>query len=355
MKTIAIAMVKNEQDIIEPFVRHNLKYIDRIYVLDHFSNDQTATLLQKMRSEGLAVVPMQAKGHLHAGAYLQSEIMTQLFSLVHEREKHGCYIFLDADEFLDHRDGRLGLEREFESVGHAEVVYVPWRTHVVPADATPGYFADPPRSFTSRRAHENPEIFKAMLKIVENHRLPNIEIAQGNHNIVARSNSVSSVVNRALGFKSYRVLRGSKSLELVIRHYPVRSGEQVFQKAVLGWLSILQKYPSAREKNINSQWRVIFDELLNNQPIDTCRLHEISVSYAQDFNDCDVIYDNSAHYNYTRRYGMNRNFQITLILKELERRAIAQGHVTNSFLNRITKRIVRFWAGHKARAVQFSD
>ena len=355
MKIIAITMVKNEQDIIEPFVRHNLQYVDRVYVLDHFSNDQTPVLLNRMRDEGLAVLPLHADQRLRAGAYLQSEIMTQLFVYVHDREKQGGYLFLDADEFLDHPDGRRGLEWEFESVNHSEIIYVPWRTHVIPVDAAESYLLDPPRSFTHRRAHENPEIFKAMLRIDANRRTPKLGVAQGNHETISRSTLAGSAVKRVLGLKSYRNLPGSKSRKLALRHYPVRSSEQIFQKAVLGWLSTLQKYPSARAQQINSQWRVIFDELLSMESIDIRRLHEVSVSYAQTGNDCDVIYDDSIQFEYNRKYKMQTIPQFTLVLQELERRAIAQGYIANSFWGQFSKMLTRLRSRLQPNTARFMD
>lgn len=35
MKTVGVACVKNEADIVEAFVRHNLFYLDALLILNH--------------------------------------------------------------------------------------------------------------------------------------------------------------------------------------------------------------------------------------------------------------------------------------------------------------------------------
>ena len=53
MNFIGVACVKNEEDIIEAFVRHNLVYLDRLLVLDHGSTDDTPSILKALQEEGL--------------------------------------------------------------------------------------------------------------------------------------------------------------------------------------------------------------------------------------------------------------------------------------------------------------
>ena len=42
---VCISMVKNEQDIIEPFLRNNAKFFDLMIVLDNGSTDKTRDIL----------------------------------------------------------------------------------------------------------------------------------------------------------------------------------------------------------------------------------------------------------------------------------------------------------------------
>ena len=46
-----MTVVKNEADVIEASVRHNLRFLDRLIVLDDGSVDDTRDILAKLRKE----------------------------------------------------------------------------------------------------------------------------------------------------------------------------------------------------------------------------------------------------------------------------------------------------------------
>jgi hypothetical protein len=46
-------MLRNEADIVEAFVRHNLSILDGLVVIDHGSFDETTDILSRMHREGL--------------------------------------------------------------------------------------------------------------------------------------------------------------------------------------------------------------------------------------------------------------------------------------------------------------
>ena len=48
-----VAMVRDEADVIELFVRINARSVDHLYLIDHDSRDTTRELLMRLRSEGL--------------------------------------------------------------------------------------------------------------------------------------------------------------------------------------------------------------------------------------------------------------------------------------------------------------
>lgn len=52
-KVVIITMVRNEEDIIESFIRHCNLFADDILVIDHDSIDSTSEILYKLREEGL--------------------------------------------------------------------------------------------------------------------------------------------------------------------------------------------------------------------------------------------------------------------------------------------------------------
>ena len=59
MRLIGIAMVRNEADIIEAFVRHNLTVLDALVVVDHGSLDGTGEILALLQREGLPLRVMR--------------------------------------------------------------------------------------------------------------------------------------------------------------------------------------------------------------------------------------------------------------------------------------------------------
>src|SRR5690349_11051897 len=98
-------MVRNEADVIEAFVRHNLAFLDALVVVDHGSFDGTSDVLAKLRDEGL---PLRV-AHDADPAYRQAQTMTRL---AREALGEGAdFVFaLDADEFLK-LESRTALEQ----------------------------------------------------------------------------------------------------------------------------------------------------------------------------------------------------------------------------------------------------
>ena len=50
-----VSMVRNEADVIESFVRHNLQVADVLYCIDHASTDGTSDILANLQREGLSL------------------------------------------------------------------------------------------------------------------------------------------------------------------------------------------------------------------------------------------------------------------------------------------------------------
>lgn len=94
---VAIAVVKDEADIIEQFVRHNLAYVGHLFVIDDDSKDGTREILMQLEQEGLRVTLFERQGSHFQQAYLINSLLANL-------RKNGVtydYVLpLDADEFL---------------------------------------------------------------------------------------------------------------------------------------------------------------------------------------------------------------------------------------------------------------
>lgn len=119
MRLVAVAIVKNEADVIEAFVRHALAWVDHLLVFDHESTDGTREILDALRAEGLPIrlFTDDALGN-HQG--FRSNHLTRIAA----REMEPDWILpLDADEFLT-GPGRAALEADLANSqpGHARTL-----------------------------------------------------------------------------------------------------------------------------------------------------------------------------------------------------------------------------------------
>jgi hypothetical protein len=120
MRLVAVSVVKNEADIIEPFVRHTLAWADRHLVFDHDSTDGTREILTALRREGLPVALFcdDAPGHLQQA---RSNYLTRIAAEVHGAD---WVLPLDADEILC-GPGRGELESALTRAGPGAPVSLP--------------------------------------------------------------------------------------------------------------------------------------------------------------------------------------------------------------------------------------
>jgi hypothetical protein len=107
MKLVAVSIVKNEADIIEPFVRHTCALVDHHLVFDHASTDGTRQILAELVREGLPLSLFTDDGL----GNLQQERSNHLTRLACANHLADWVLPLDADEILVTPD-RTTLERE---------------------------------------------------------------------------------------------------------------------------------------------------------------------------------------------------------------------------------------------------
>lgn len=65
MRWAGFMRVRNEEDILEAAIRHNLSYLDRLVVVDHASDDATPAILDALLREGLPLA-VERDGRLEA-------------------------------------------------------------------------------------------------------------------------------------------------------------------------------------------------------------------------------------------------------------------------------------------------
>lgn len=120
MRLVAVSVVKNEADIIEPFVRHTLAWADAHLIFDHASTDGTRDILGALQREGLPLrlFTDDALGHLQhlRVTYLQRMAVRELGA--------DWVLLLDADEIISGPD-RSALEAALANVPPATPASLP--------------------------------------------------------------------------------------------------------------------------------------------------------------------------------------------------------------------------------------
>jgi hypothetical protein len=258
MRLFGVAMVRDEADVIEAFVRHNLSLLDGLAVIDHGSFDGTSVILAKLQAEGLAlrVVP---DGD---AAFFQSRRMTEVARETLQRENADFVFALDADEFLK-IESRARLERALAVMPPGLHALAHWLTYV-PDDfeAEDGAFG--PGHLWWRLKRER----HAVHKIIVSRGLltqPDAYITDGNH-LVSLPGAERPPPHARL-----------PSDVVACAHCPVRSREQLEGKVVVGYLADLAAQAPGRE--FAHHWGDLYKELRAGATFTPERLREIACNY----------------------------------------------------------------------------
>ncbi len=237
MRLFGVTMVRNEADIIESFVRHNLGVLDGLVVVDHDSIDGTAEILAKLQAEGL---PLRVARDADP-AYRQSETMTALAREALTRDAADFVFALDADEFLK-VESRSDLEATLAEVPVGMHAAMHWLTYVPDAfDDDAGGFG--PGHLWWRLKTER----RKVMKVVASHALLERQsdfIATGNHAVLSRP--LSNALPQAL-------LRREA---VALGHCPVRGRAQLEGKIIVGHLArSLANLPSPYKNDLYKELR----------------------------------------------------------------------------------------------------
>lgn len=254
MRLIAVTMANNEADIVEPFVRHNLAFLDAMVVLDHCSEDATQQILRNLAAEGLALTVLRDQDR----AYHQSQRTTWLARrFTRELDADFCFA-LDADEFLK-VPSRAALEEALGALPPGACGLMPIQNYV--GGAAGNGDANPVRRLTRRMREERGVSRKVVV--------PRAFAADEGNQISMGNHAALRVRDGRIEPLPHALLPG-----VAIAHFPVRSAEQVAKKALVGWLAHRLTNPErfsqqgATGARPVSHWEGLFAALVAGQPID---------------------------------------------------------------------------------------
>jgi SAM-dependent methyltransferase len=266
VRIIGISLIKNEEDIIEAFIRHNLSYLDALIVLDNSSCDRTRSILTQLMKEGLPLCVLDDPDM----KYIQSEKTTNLLQSVVPIFRPGWVIPIDADECL-----MLNSHHPFsEMLGQVPTnhfVKIPWKSYI-PTPTDDPFELNPLRRIRRRKKVEDPQWYKVAIPspmILDE----SLTIGQGNHAI---HSSVSS--------ESYREYMHPS---LGLAHFPVRTSEQIIGKALVGWLAYLCM-PKV-EQGMGVQWQSLYQRFLLDESISPEELTKFALTYACENPSMDLV------------------------------------------------------------------
>jgi len=258
MKIYAVAMVKNESDIIESFCRHTLTFADGLIVCDDASVDDTREILQKLADEGLNLTVYD---NTNTFGYYQVEITNQLVNVAIAEHGADLILPLDADEFLYAANG-LAVREVLETLNDSTVYDARW-AQFVPTEKPrensvflPKYFSD-----YMRFSRAGLKIFTGAKIITERQGT----VALGNHFVRLPNGDAIETTPMPL---------------LRLGHYPIRSVEQAMTKAIVGWANTLCVPGRATDPTIMPEhWKAMYDCVKQNGTLSFANLIDLLKQY----------------------------------------------------------------------------
>ncbi len=260
MKIWGVAMVRNEADIIECFVRHNLTLLDGLAVVDHRSADDTVLILKALAREGLPLMLLANE----AVAYAQKEIMTSALRHVLSSTPADYVFPLDADEFIK-TPSRERMERALAAMPANAHGLMTWPTYV-PDFELPweGIVA------CARRARRLSEERHQHGKVVVARRFaaaPRALLAGGNHAVLPWFGAEAAELD------PHHVFERS---ELALAHLPHRSVQQFVVKIVVNRLA---RIAAGRDLTEQKPRLHAYNRICAGLPVDAAYLRAMTVNF----------------------------------------------------------------------------
>ena len=219
MQLHGVTMVRNEADIVELFVRHNLSLLDGMTIVDHGSSDATPQILAALVGEGLPLTVVRDDSI----GLQQQEITTRTAREAFARTGADWVFPLDADEFIK-SPSRHVVEQVLATVPPGIHAAVEWLTYVPDLRAGGQDMIALTRA-ARRLATERHLLRKAIVSrsLVD---APEAMLASGNH-MVRRALDSEDDVPHALAHPA----------ALALAHLPIRSVAQFSAKVITNHLA----------------------------------------------------------------------------------------------------------------------
>jgi hypothetical protein len=249
---VGLCVAKNEADIVEAMVRHNLGYLDQLHVVDNDSADATPGILAALQVEFAG--RMSWSVDVRAG-HGQQAINNEMLPSLAEQTDAAQVVLLDADEFI-----RADREQFRGTLFASEMpVKLEWVSYV-PTVADDKAERNPIARITHRRRRE---VEKQGKITVPRGLIGKAQVGAGNHNLIA-GGRVNFLADR----------------ELKLAHFPVRSREQLISKVLIGSWNL--RLRGTELKKEAGHWRAMAERILAGDTISEADVHDVAVTYGVD-------------------------------------------------------------------------
>jgi glycosyltransferase involved in cell wall biosynthesis len=242
-KIFLISTVKNEEDVIEFFVRYHSNIMDGIVIMDNGSTDTTPFILNKLVEEGLPLYLFHDSSVEHA----QSQRMTKLMHDTLNNFNPDFIFPLDADEFLYASNGE-NPKGVIENLDPEKAYYLKSMTFVPDEKDDENEIIIP-----KRIGHCFREEWLSCYKIAVSKQLINkhaLSLYTGNHDVSQGNKKFGPIIKETL-------------TELKLAHYPIRSKEQLMSKILVGWINNLCRYD--RTPGEAGHWNKLYQKIKNDR------------------------------------------------------------------------------------------
>lgn len=230
---VGLCVARNEADIIEPMIRHNLKFIDRLHVVDNRSDDATPDILAAMAREFEDRLFWSRDGR---EGHAQQAIINEKLGHFARLDGLAHVVLLDADECL----------RGDPEVFRAQAIATPkplrlkWVTYLPDTSDDPTQL-NPLLRMTRRRLVEQPQYYKITVPV---ELIGKVQVRPGNHALTVGK----------------RTLYGVEIDGITLAHFPVRSAEQFAAKVLTGAWSV--RWRGLESRNEARHWRELATRIM---------------------------------------------------------------------------------------------
>lgn len=260
LELCAVAMIRNEVDIIQPFLNHCAELFDRIYIVDVKSSDGTKEIIESFSDPRIVIELYSVNRQEKYQGALMNSLSRKAF-----RDGADWVFFLDADEFVD-VESRSVLENyliHFDS----DVMSLPWINLIPSAYGTYSSFDMSQKFHWSGRISRYSKIAVSSNFAVNN---PGFSVLEGNHGILR--DPTSDLEATRLG--------------LPLMHIPCRSASRLKYKIS----SALRLTRAKHNSTAGEGSHVVFlDKLLSSGNLSVQELNYLAANYGESIDKAEPL------------------------------------------------------------------